>query len=92
VPLVQYRDGSIFAMSLSQPGVTYLVQLDPASCQCPGFQHRGSCCHLAAALARFGRACEWCRSHTNVQVYRSGWCNGAEVALCTACFTPLEVR
>jgi hypothetical protein len=52
--LAQYPGGAIVALSLSEPGRTYRVQLDPLSCECPGFQHRGCCYHVKAAVERFG--------------------------------------
>jgi SWIM zinc finger len=52
--LARYADSSIVALSLSRPGTTYRVQLDPLSCECPGFQYRGACYHVAAAAERFG--------------------------------------
>src|SRR5262245_39609707 len=85
VPIVRYSDGTIYAMSLTQPGVTYRVQLDPASCQCAGFAHRGQCCHLAAAQQRFGVECYWCRSTVDVRTYSNHNDDDAEIALCAQC-------
>jgi hypothetical protein len=91
VPLARYKDGSVFAMSLSQPGVTYAITLEPLSCTCAGFTHRGQCCHSTAALARFAPPCFWCGSRQNVEVWRNGW-DDSEMALCRSCFTPKEVK
>jgi hypothetical protein len=53
--LAAYPDGSIAALSLTRPGVVYLLQLAPeVSCTCPGVQHRSQCYHVAAAVKRFG--------------------------------------
>jgi hypothetical protein len=51
--LAVYADGSIIALSRSEPGRTYRVELAPLSCECPGFQYRGSCYHTVAAVERF---------------------------------------
>jgi hypothetical protein len=90
VPLVQYRDGSVYAMSLSEPGRTYLVTLSPLSCTCKGWQYRGVCCHSTAALVRFSPPCLWCGSREHVETWFNGW-DDSELALCSACFTK-EVR
>lgn len=52
--LARYSDGSIVALSLSEPGRTYRVQLEPLACECPAFRFRSACYHSAAALARYG--------------------------------------
>ena len=86
VPLVQYRDGSLYAMSLTTPGLVYRVQLDPLACECLGFQHRQTCCHTLAAQARFAPPCLWCGSTVDVEVWHNGW-DDSELALCRSCFT-----
>jgi len=84
VPLVQYRDGSIYAMSLSEPGRVYLVQLAPLSCTCAGFSFRGRCCHATAAVERFGQVCEHCgHSGADVDVFVNRWDNNSTIVLCT---------
>ena len=56
--LASYPDGSLVALSLSEPGRTYRVQLAPLACECPGFQFRGCCYHVRAAVERFGLQAE----------------------------------
>src|SRR5947209_4831545 len=56
--LTRYADGRIAALSLTQPGVVYLLTLAPVSCTCPGFTHRGRCYHSAAAAARYAEQAE----------------------------------
>jgi SWIM zinc finger len=59
-------DGAVFALS-SIGGVEYRVDLAAGTCQCAGFQFRGSCRHLAAATERYspkpsGTPCHLCQN------------------------------
>ena len=84
VPLVQYRDGSVYAMSLTTPGRVYRVTLDPLSCECLGWQHRRHCCHSQAALARFASPCDWC-GQFGAQAFVNGVDGDSIIHLCGDC-------
>jgi hypothetical protein len=87
MPLVRYQDGSIYAMSLSQPGVTYRVTLAPElSCACQAWAYRQACCYVEAATGRFGglpvvepeprRTCHNCGSQDPASGWRAGAAGG----------------
>ncbi len=86
VPLARYPDGRVFALSLSQPGVTYELRKQPVgwSCPCAGYLHRSDCCHVKAAAERFGMGCYFCGGVEHVDLYRNPYEN-TPIELCASC-------
>jgi hypothetical protein len=86
-----WRSATHYA-ALSSDGVSsYGVRLIHGTwrCTCRGYAARQTCCHaLAAAPPR----CFWCDAVENVTVYVNRHDNGAELALCAACFAPKGVQ
>jgi SWIM zinc finger len=90
VELNSRADGSFGAVSCNGQTIS-TVRLSPASCTCLDWQHYERCCHVTAAQQ--ARVCCWCGvTSAAVAVFVNGWDNGAELALCPACFTPKAVR
>jgi hypothetical protein len=49
------RDGksAYLVPSRSHPELPHYVRLNPASCDCKGFQYRGQCAHVVAVVAMY---------------------------------------
>jgi hypothetical protein len=85
-------DGSFGALSSDGVSVYSVRQVRGLwCCQCPGFAARETCCHTLAVSRAL--VCDWCDSvSAAVTVYLNGSDCGAEIALCSACFSPKGVQ
>jgi len=82
-----YRSPTEYGALSSDGATIYTVRLIHGvwTCQCAGYRARQTCCHaLAAGLDR----CFWCGATERVTTYINRNDNGAELALCAACFSP----
>jgi SWIM zinc finger len=85
--LARYQSGEVVALSLTEPGTVYRLERTPSgwSCQCKGYQYRGSCYHAAAALERFGVPCWFCAGVEGVEAYQNPHQPNEPLFLCQPC-------